>query len=323
MKYLLLFIGLTVGLQTFSQGIKKSPFNGYLPIRESPELNWSTPMTKSEPLLFEAEPILYYNLYNNYPYYESKENPKAEAFYLYFNSHFRMFQGRSRPVRMPSYKIFMGWQRSYDLGRDYFSFAIESGHYSNGQSGCAWSDTAVDGTRSCELIAESLADEEDLSKRLNRINGNFSTNLSKIRFQYVLPKRGLGNMNIHRFDLDYTYKHVALAFFFKYGATDRDINIVGRHDIRFQYELIRHTNLHFRYSLSQSAEYIFDAHPFINPWRFETCLNIFPQEWITSFFVSFIHGHDDYNYRIVDSGNQYSLGVRWDLFQLKEYREED
>ena len=209
MKCLISLLATFLFTQAIAQNMKNSPFSGYLPIRESPELNWSTPMTESEPLLFEAEPILYYNLYNNYPYYETKENPKEEAFYLYFNSHFRMFQGRSRPVRMPSYKIFMGWQRSYDLGRDYFSFAIESGHYSNGQSGCAWSDTAVDGTRSCELIAESITDNEDLSKRLNRINGNFSTNLSKIRFQYVLPKRGLGNMNIHRFDLDYTYKHVA------------------------------------------------------------------------------------------------------------------
>ena len=31
-------------------------------------------------------------------------------------------------------------------------------------------------------------------------------------------------------------------------------------------------------------------------------------------FASFTWGHDDYNYRFVDSGHQFGAGVSWNLF---------
>ena len=309
-------------LSLFLEAQEQNPFNGYLPIRESPELNYSSPMIDREPLIFEAEPILYFNLYNSYPFYDTLfDAKKAEAFYLYFNSHFRMFQGRSKPVRMPSYKFFVGWQHSFDLGKGSFSLALETGHYSNGQAGCAWADTAVDGTLSCRRLAQNLGDNENLAKRLNRVNGNFSTNLSKIRLQYVEPKLREEQRFIQRFDLDYTYNHEALFLVFEYeGSADNDNRVIGRHNIQAAYEYIRYTDQNFRYSIRQSAKRIFRAHNSIEPWRFQTTLSIFPKEWITAFFVSYIYGHDNYNIRIVDSGHQFSVGIRWDLFQLEEFR---
>ncbi|MEQ8909664.1 MAG: hypothetical protein RIC95_10760 [Vicingaceae bacterium] len=301
---------------------KENPFKGYLPIREDPEVNFSSPMVDSEPLLFEAEPVLYFNLYNNYDQYDTLfQAEKAEAFYLYYHSHFRMFQGRSKPVRMPSYKLFMGYQRSVDIGNGSLSIALESGHYSNGQSGCAWSDTVVDGTLDCELITAALGEDEDLSKRLNRVNGNFSTNLSKLRFQYVTPKFRKEKKRVHKFSFDYAYLHAPLFMMFEYqGSSKSDINIIGRHRFEATYEFIRYTDYMLRYSFQQRIRRLAEEHNSIDPWRFETTLSVYPKEWITAFFFTFIYGHDDYNYRIVDSGTQFSVGVRWDLFQLEEFR---
>jgi hypothetical protein len=300
-----------------------NPFSGYLPIRESPELNWSSAMVESEPLIFEAEPILHFHIYNSYNYYDSLfKAEKAEAFYLYFNSHFRMFQGKSKPVRMPSYKMFIGWQRSFELSnKSSFSFAIETGHYSNGQSGCAWNDSLQDGSRPCRLISAGMSDQEDLSARLNRVNGNFSTNLSKVNLQYVTPRFRKNRKNVHRLGFEYTFNHEAFALMLDYGGSaDSDIGIIGKHRFNAGYELIRYTDNNFRYSISQSLSRLYNAHPSIEPWRYEATVSIFPEEWITAFFFSYIYGHDDYNYRIVDSGNQFSIGVRWDLFQLGEFR---
>lgn len=110
---------------------------------------------------------------------------------------------------MPSYKAFLGYQRSFELGKGYFSLALESGHYSNGQSGCAWADTSVDGTLDCRRLAQGLGENEDLSKRLYRVNGNFSTNLSRIRLQNVNPKSRENQTFVQRLELDYpiTTKH--------------------------------------------------------------------------------------------------------------------
>lgn len=303
-------------------GQKENPFKGFLPIRENPEVNYSTPLTNEEPLIFEAEPVLYFNLYNSYDYFDTLHKAeKAEAFYLYYHSHFRMFQGRSKPVRMPSYKMFAGYQRSVDIGSGALTIGLESGHYSNGQSGCAWSDTAVDGTLSCQLITEALGDKENLSNRLNRVNGNFSTNLSKIRLQYVTPKYRKDKKRVHKFGFDYNYLHAPLLLMFEYdGSSNNDIDIIGRHRFEASYEFIRYTNHFFRYSIKQKVRRLAEEHHSIEAWRYETSISIFPKEWVSAFFFTFIYGHDDYNYRIVDSGNQFSVGVRWDLFQLSEFR---
>lgn len=301
---------------------KQTPFNAYLPIRESAGLNWSSPMVESEPLIFEAEPTFYFSLYNSYPFYDTlKQVEKQEAFYGNFSSHFRMFQGRSKPVRMPSYKAFLGYQRSFELGEGYFSFALESGHYSNGQSGCAWADTSVDGTLDCRRLAQGLSENEDLAQRLNRVNGNFSTNLSRIRLQYVSPKNSGDQAYVQRVELDYSYYHEALFLIFKYnGSADNDINVIGRHQLGFSYEYIRNTEHNLRYTVKQSVKRLFGQHASIEPWRFETRLSLFPEDWITAFYLEYIYGHDDYNFRIVDAGQQISVGIRWDLFQLKEFR---
>jgi len=279
-------------------------------------------MVDEEPLIFEAEPTIYFSLYNNYPYYDSLAKPeKVEAFYVNYSSHFRMFQGRSKPVRMPSYKAMVGYQRSVELEDGYFSIALESGHYSNGQSGCAWADTSIDGTLDCRRLAQALGENEDLSKRLNRINGNFSTNLSRIRLQYVSPKKRRNQAYFQRFDLDYTYNHEALFLIFKYnGSADNDVKVIGRHQVGFSYEYNRNTDLNFSYAFKLATKRLIGQHNSIEPWRFETSVSVFPEDWITAFYLEYIYGHDDYNFRIVDAGQQVSIGLRWDLFQAKEFR---
>ena len=71
-----------------------------------------------------------------------------------------------------------------------------------------------------------------------------------------------------------------------------------------------------RCTLRQNLEYIQKPHKSVEPGRPETQFTFYPikRNPRLGFFVSYIHGHDNYNFRFVDSGNQVAVGVSWDQF---------
>jgi hypothetical protein len=100
------------------------------------------------------------------------------------------------------------------------------------------------------------------------------------------------------------------------GYTDFDIEIYGKNRFGLEYEFI-HTpteKIKFRYSLGQKFELIQGAHNHVNPLRSESSIIAYPWDRDIGFFVSYIYGHDNYNYRFVDSGHQINFGVTWDWF---------
>jgi len=66
----------------------------------------------------------------------------------------------------------------------------------------------------------------------------------------------------------------------------------------------------------QQFEVIIGAHPHVNPLRMETSVTYYPLQAAKSlgFVLSYIYGHDNYNYRFVDAGHQVAVGVSYDLF---------
>ena len=105
-------------------------------------------------------------------------------------------------------------------------------------------------------------------------------------------------------------------------VSDEDLDLIGRHRINMKYEyalnfkLVKKSNVSQRIRVKQTLEAIFGAHPHINPIRTETALTFYPLSTVSALGLSFsyIYGHDNYNYRIVDSGSQFSVGLTWDLF---------
>jgi hypothetical protein len=107
------------------------------------------------------------------------------AYYLNFQPHIRMYNDNSKPVKTPSYKILLGTQFLYKTERgNFFALALESGHYSNGQSGCSFYSELNDGTEACDDVYRLITPQTDLSAILNRSSGNFSTNLTRVSLNY-------------------------------------------------------------------------------------------------------------------------------------------
>ena len=302
-------------------GQNRNPFKSYLPIMDNTSFSWRSPMNKNEALVFDAQPTLYYQFFNTYL---NQEKRNKHAIYAIFKTHIRMFQGESFPIKTPSYKGFFGYQHSFKWGNNHFNLALETGHYSNGQSGCAWAENIKDGTDECKVARAAISDQDDLAKLLNRSSGNFATNLTRFSIQYVIPKikeSATKDLELaHRFTLGYSKNHKAFAFPFNFSSGKGDIQIIGNQTISLSSESFFSLNENFDLSIKNKLDYIDDVHPSINPWRYNFTVNFFPKEWVTAFFMAFTSGHDNYNYRIVDSGNQFSVGVRWDLFDRSQYQ---
>ncbi|MEL6558676.1 MAG: hypothetical protein AAFQ94_10865, partial [Bacteroidota bacterium] len=104
------------------------------------------------------------------------------------------------------------------------------------------------------------------------------------------------------------------------GHSDEDIAIYGRHRLMVGYERMdiwkwkKETD--FRISFKQNFEFIADPHQHVNPFRSESMITVYPIPGspAVGFLLSYIYGHDNYNYRFVDSGHQVSFGVTWDQF---------
>lgn len=300
---------------------KTNPFNQFLPIMDLPFIDWSSPMNEDEPIIFNGSASIYYQFINSY--YQGNKKTK-QALYANFRTHIRMYQSQSLPVRTPSYKFILGYQRSFTFGVNNLHLALETGHYSNGQSFCAWDPSVKDGSEACRSIYNAITDDDNLAEMFNRNSGNFSTNLTKITASYIIPPMSKGLIErrtiAHRFGASFQVNHVDIVYLFNVDEKEGDVRIVGDQVYTVMMESFLAPISNADISIINEIEYIKNAHPSINPWRYRLTLNIFPYDLYTAFFIAFTSGHDNYNYRIVDSRNQISLGIRWDLMDRKELK---
>ena len=302
-------------------------FNAIYPIGDRPAVGSRAGLTNRETILFEALPIVRYSLHNKIRNVLNNSQKYATAFYISYRPQLRMYTSESLPVKMPSYRAFLGGQFFKQISDTrQFAISIESGHYSNGQSGCAYDKTLVDGSDSCVSLYESILNPStDLSDELNRKNGEFSTNLTEVVFNYRISNLGdeFIRNSIHSFNAGFDYYHRHFFGLLDFGGfSSEDIQIYGRWRTMASYEFItpvqalRKTKLaeYFSHaSLKQSIEIIHGAHAHVNPIRLNLTGSVFFRNGF-GLFLSVVHGHDNYNIRFVDSGTEYAGGVTWSIF---------
>ncbi|WP_420573258.1 hypothetical protein [Kordia sp.] len=297
-----------------------SGFTDYYPIAEKPAFSYMSNMNSTESILFDAKPVVYYSVINTMRKNMQDSIHKAgNAFYVTFQPHIRMYAENSKPVKTPSYRILFGWQHMIKTkSNNFFTWAIESGHYSNGQSGCAFLVGEEDETMPCSDFHATITDATNLSDLLNRNNGNFSTNTTKLSFNFRFNELNKNDepYKIHSFTTSWELYHNRFLGLLDFGGySDFDINIYGRNRFGFGYEYEHQWKPKIRYAIEQKFELIQGAHPFVEPLRSETTFTLYPFNRNIGLFVSYIYGHDNYNYRFVDSGNQIAIGVSWDWFK--------
>lgn len=312
-----------------SSSLMAQDYNAVYPMSENPSIHLMTRMYNSETILFEAHPTVRFSFYNNIQKALLNNKHFAESLYLSAQPQLRMYTDKSLPVKTPTYRILLGTQNLYRLPMDdskelnahFLGLKLESGHYSNGQSGCAFSSELADGNPLCEGVYDNFTSESKLADSLNRIDGNFSTNLSEIMIQYrfydldedFFPEQ------MHAISLGYTLFHDKMFGFIDIGGySDNDIDIYGHHRLNFQYEFMHKLNEDWgsRIAFQQKIELIIGAHASVHPLRSETKVMYYPfiNSKVFGFHASFIYGHDNYNYRFLDSGSQVAGGIIIDLF---------
>jgi hypothetical protein len=318
--YLLLVLFISIATPSFAQD--NQIFNQIYPISNKPALNWMSPVIRQEHIIFEATPIVRYSFYNNiFKNLVSKKHPsipKGQAYYLAFDPQIRMYSDSSYPVRMPSYRLLLGAQFIYKIkNRNLLAFAIESGHYSNGQDGCSFSTLYKDGSPESDSVIASITPKSNLTQMLNRRNGEFSTDLTQVFVNYRLHMLDSNSLPIRTISLKLgaIYYHNNFLFVIPFGGFEPDlIKIYGRWRLQGGIEYSRFIGTKGnKLSLSQNLEYIFGAHPWVNPIRLESTAGFFLPNGL-GFFGSLIYGHDNYNIRMVDSGREISVGICWNLF---------
>jgi len=308
---------------TYCQAQKE--FNNYVrfyPIGDDPNINYKTSYRKEETLLFEANPTVRFSVYNNFIKGLQNGDCHTQAWYVSFRPQIRMYTENSLPVKTPSYKILIGTQHLFRMkNNNFFAFSLESGHYSNGQAGCAFTTQFPDGSSQCDSIYATITPSTDLSKLLNRSSGNFSTNLTELILNFRLNAYDdeLRPCRVHSFKAGLTYYHdrfLGIADFGGYSAND--INIYGHYRwlLGYQHDRVLKKGDGMRLSFSENIELISGAHSWVNPLRSETIFSIFPFRHVREigFFAAFISGHDNYNFRFVDAGSQFSAGLTWCQF---------
>ena len=318
----LLLSGLLL-LPMISHGQQGKDFNAFTriyPIGEDPSISVKTSYVAQETILFEATPIARYSIYNNMLRGLATNNPHMQAWYIAARPQLRMYLEESLPVKTPSYQIAFGTQHLYRRQHDTFlAFSIESGHYSNGQPNCAFSEDFVDGSPECEELYQQITPETNLSDLLNRRSGNFSTNFTELilRLSFNELDDDFVAKRVHSIQLGTTYYHDRLLFLFEAGGfSDQDIELYGRFRHLLAYEYVHTYAGGSRLALSENMELIQGAHAQVNPLRSASTVTYFPFPKMkeVGFFASYIYGHDNYNFRFVDAGHQLAAGVKWSSF---------
>lgn len=307
-------------------------FRSWYPIGNDADVQWKSSYLASETILFEANPIARYSIYNNMRDYLGKNaSSRGQAYYIVFKPQLRMYTDNSRPVKMPTYRAEGGVQRLFKLKSgiktsNFISIALESGHFSNGQAGAAFSEHFDDGSPESDSIYTLITDDTDLSALLNRKNGNFSTNLTEahVNFRKYRFTSAFSSTidRAHSVTLGVVYYHNNLLGLFDIGGfTKEDIKIYGRFRYQLNYEYThvlankpgkQRTNPQVK--VAEMIELIQGGHASVNPFRSETRISFKPGSKRSidfAFFAGFIYGHDNYNYRFVDDGSQFMVGFCW------------
>ena len=319
LNILLLLMGLFVTAPAFAQSSRvPSAFKEYYPIAQRSYLSGGFGNNEYEQILLDTKPSVYYSFYNDIrEAVTADEKTPGYAAYLSFQPQFRIYNEESRPVKTPSYKILAGWQPLIVTTNDNFlTLAVESGHYSNGQSNSAFSAEFEDESPEGQAVYETITDDTNLAEILNRKTGNFSTNLTRISFNYrqnkftdeIIPKR------IHSYTLTYQLYHDKFFGFVDFGGYNpKDIDIFGRHRIEANYEFTFYWK-GMRLVAGQDVFLQLGAHPSVTPYRSQSKLIVHPWNTDLGFFGQFDFGFDDYNYRVVDNFPRFSVGISWDWF---------
>lgn len=299
------------------------------PIGEDPNIRMISTYRPEEKILFEANPTVRYSFYNNFLRDLANNFSHTQAWYLSAKPQLRVYDETSYPVKTPTYRLLLGTQHMYrlpnkkqkDNTENFFAFSLESGHYSNGQAASAFSEDFMDGSAQSDSVYNSINENTDLSKLLNRKNGNFSTNLTEIIINYRSYTTDKENIPLsgHSFNFGLVLYHnrfLGIADFGGYSLND--IKIYGKWRYLFSYEYIKvfKKGEGVRIQIKENVELIRGAMRQINPLRSESSFTLYPfiRSKALGFFASYIYGHDNYNYRLVDSGHQLCLGITWSQF---------
>jgi hypothetical protein len=326
-------------LSSFRIAIAQKNYNEYAqfyPIGEDPSIRYMSSYKSQETILFEANPTVRYSVYNNFMRGLMDEYKHTQAWYISFRPQLRMYNEISFPVKTPSYRMFLGTQHLFrirtdkvsDKVQEFAGFSFESGHYSNGQSGCAFSNLYSDDSKECDSIYKALTSSSNLSDMLNRKNGNYSTNLSELMLNYRWYRLDKSNepKEMHSFNAGYVLYHKRMLGLVNFGGySDQDIQIYGqsRFHLGYEYMEVFKDGEGVRVSFKQNIEIIQGAHKQVNPIRTESIFTLYPfvnyKKFIVrpiaiGIFISYIYGHDNYNFRLVDAGHQISLGISWTQF---------
>ena len=293
-------------------------FKDYFPIAERPFLSGGVGNNEYETILLEAKPVVYYSLFNDIRQALNRDTiVSGDAVYLSIQPHLRIYDENSKPVKTPSYRAFIGWQKILKTENDNFlTAAIETGHYSNGQSKSAFSTEFADNSPESRALYDDIDDNTNLAEILNRESGNFSTNLSRLSLNYRINTFNKQNypLKSHSFTLTYQLYHNLFLGAFDFGGYNpEDIDIYGRHQIEAGYEYTAHLKK-LRYSLTQKLLLHPDVHPSAKVYRSESSLSVYPWDSDLGFMARFSFGYDDYNYRFVDNYPRFSIGLTWDWF---------
>ncbi len=321
LKFIMRLIVLLLLLATLSitaQDDTTNAFKEYYPISVRPELSAGLGNNSYEEILLEARPVVYYGVYNDLRSALNKDTiTTGDAIYLSFQPEFRIYNEESKPVKTPSYKLLIGWQKIFKTVEDnFFTAAIETGHYSNGQAGSAFSTQFDDGSPESQALYETFTDDTDLAALLNRQTGNFSTNLTRLSLNYRRNKFNDKNIptTIHSFTATYQLYHNRFLGIADFGGYNpEDIDIYGRHRIELGYEYTSNFK-GVRYIISEQLKYHFGSHPSSVPLRSETRFLVFPFSNDFGFMAQLSMGRDNYNYRFLDSFTRFSVGITWDWF---------
>lgn len=333
-KLLLVIVLISSILNTKAQGVLRDVY----PIGESANVGYKTSMVpKIEKILFEANPIVRLALFNTIQEDLENDKNKTSALYLHFKPQIRMYHDNSKPVRMPSYHIGIAYQqlrRLRSINNAFVALAVESGHYSNGQDRSAFDPNLADGSPEAEALYDKINKDSDLSAMINRYSGNFSTNFTELNVKYIQAFGELTGNNRPKssfsVQLGYNRFHDRLLWILPDigGYTENDIKIYGKNRFKLGGDFMKMfnkdedelSNWSFdRYQVALNFNFIHKPHPYVNPFRTDLTGTVYFHNNL-GLFVSGIYGHDNYNYRFVDSGFQLFTGLVFDPFPRIQWK---
>ena len=112
------------------------------------------------------------------------------------------------------------------------------------------------------------------------------------------------------------------------GYTENDIKIYGKNRFKLGGDFMKMFNKDEdemsdwsfdRYQVALNFNLIHKPHPYVNPFRTDLTGTVYFHNNL-GLFVSGIYGHDNYNYRFVDSGFQLFTGLVFDPFPRIQWK---